>query len=554
MQYKEKALDYQGRNSVAGYVLKNNFNTVVYLLNAEKITILNQRKAFVESFSGITRQLLSLNQVSKENFIKVQQHSNDIDYQLGIYERYNALHENLKIKKPEGMVLPIFDIDYTKIAEQFVTSSHIDSTAYYNMLAAGSGNYFFRDLSLNANVKYNFYDVYNSNVPNRTYVSLGLNLAMPLVMNQKNKKERDLLTARLLTEGSATKTGMDTQNVVLNSLYEFKYKQKQYGNLLQKRELFAELLRNEEVKHDYNSVEFNPLVANIILDDYWSTTIELLDLKQDMYRILNELKINLPSIDAAKIIKPYTFEPVIMSNEGEQQFKNFKAVNAVYAWSDVFKNNNPSSIINYCKLNNFNTLIVSVNKSDVEQVNQLVTLSAGFNCELLIGSNKLLVNGNIESYLDSVSSLVKLNKISAIHLDIEPHTFDDFKTNKEAYFEKYLALLDKAYAFTQKRKLRLCVSIPLNYPENVLQGIFKKCDYVYLMAYENVKPAFIREKMKEEVLLGKDKVILALRTNDFTNKAQMDALFQELGVKHVAYHDLDELIKWSRKNFNKGGK
>jgi hypothetical protein len=300
-------------------------------------------------------------------------------------------------------------------------------------------------------------------------------------------------------------------------------------------------------------VEFNPLTANIILDDYWSTTIELLDLKQDMYRVLNDLKLNLPTVDLTEIIKPYVYDPVILDPGKESVKNNFKNINAVYLWSDVFKNHSTGEVVNYCKLNNFNTLIISGGKNNLQAVSSILDLNLNLNYELMISNNKLVNEGSITDHLDSLSKSVNLQKINAIHLDIEPHTFADFKTHKEDYFEKYIALVKSAADFAQKNKIKFCVSIPLNYPENVLNVLFEKCDHIYLMAYENVKPAFITEKIKEEMTLNKDKVVLALRTNDFNNKAQMDALFLSLGVKNTAYHDLDELIKMSRKNVNKEG-
>lgn len=554
LQFREKALAWQSMNAVTGYILVNNFNMIVYLLNEEKISVLNKRKELMESISGITKQLLSLSQISKENYIKVLQHLNDIAYQLNVYQRYNDLHANLNLSKPQKTVLPVFDIDYTKIAGQVLSASAIkDSSVYYNMLAASSQNYLINDIALNTNVKYNFYDVFNSNITNRSFLSVGVNLSMPLTMNNKYKKQKDILTAQLISETSLAKAGVDTQNVVLNSLYEFKYKQKQYGNLLQKRELFEELIRNEQVKYQFSSIDFNPLTANILLDDYWSTVIELMDLKQDMYRILNELKLKLPSLDITEIVKPYTFEPVLMSQDKNQPRKEFKNLNAVYIWRDAFQNNEVGTIINYCKLNNFNTLIISSNKNNKTKVKQLVSLNTTFNCELLIGSNKLLQNQKQESYFDSVAADFNLSQFSGIHLDVEPHTAPDFKENKEAYFEKYLNLLANAHAFTKKNNLKLSVSIPLNYPDTVLAALFQKCDHVYLMAYENVKPAFIKGKIKEEMALNKEKIVLALRTNDFNDKAAMDELFSLLQVKHTAYHDLDELMKMSRTNLNKKG-
>ena len=551
LKYKQKALEWQAQNAVTNAVSRNNFNLIVYLLNEEKIYVLKKRKELIESLLFVSGQLLSLNQISKENYIKIHQHLNDIVYQLNVYERYNEMHANLKLKAPEKINLPSFDIDYNKVTEKLVNSGNVDSSSYYATKVAGSQNYFLNDLSLNANVKYNFYDVYNSAISNRSFLSVGVNLSMPLALNQKNKREKDILTAMLLNERTAQNNVLDTQNVILNSLYEFKYKQKQYGNLLQKRELFDELLRSEQVKFNYGSIEFNPLTANLILDDYWSTVVELLDLKQDMYRILNELKMHFPSLETSQIVKPYIYEKVEMFNDKNLTEKKFKAVNAVYIWSDVFKDNTPSAVINYCKLNNFNTLIVSAGKGSIQQLNEMSSLNTTFNYELMISNNNLL-DGDIGSHLDSLDKAIDLKKMSAIHLDVEPHTFADFKTNKETYFAKYLQLISKAHAFTQNHKMQLSVSIPLNYSEDVLKVLFEKCDHIYLMAYENVKPAFISEKIKEELALGKEKVIVALRTNDFLNKAGMDALFLQLGVKDVAYHDLDELIKQSKKNLEKG--
>jgi hypothetical protein len=169
----------------------------------------------------------------------------------------------------------------------------------------------------------------------------------------------------------------------------------------------------------------------------------------------------------------------------------------------------------------------------------------------LIGSNKLLDHTEPGKYFDSITTGINISRVSAIHLDIEPHTLADFKENKNTYFKKYLELISKANEFVRDKKIKLSVSIPLNYPEEVLTNLFQKCDHIYLMAYENVKPSFITEKVKEEMALNKDKIVLALRTNDFGNKAEMDELFKLLKVKHTAYHDLDELIKLSKKNLNK---
>ena len=128
-----------------------------------------------------------------------------------------------------------------------------------------------------------------------------------------------------------------------------------------------------------------------------------------------------------------------------------------------------------------------------------------------------------------------------------------FKENKEQVFAKYIQLLQQAKQFADINKLELSVSIPLNYPETVLEEINKTCTNVYLMAYENVESDFIIRKTTEEKALFKNKCVLVLRTKDFKNRTEMDKHFKTLGFNKTAYHDLDDLIKFDNSSVNEKG-
>ena len=146
-----------------------------------------------------------------------------------------------------------------------------------------------------------------------------------------------------------------------------------------------------------------------------------------------------------------------------------------------------------------------------------------------------------------------MSQVKGIHLDIEPHTFSDFKENKEQYFKKYITVLKQAKQFADNNKLELSVSIPLNYPDEVLNEINLTCNYVYLMAYENVDIDFISRKTIEEKSIFKNKCVLALRTKDFENRTSMDEAFKKIGFEKTAYHDLDDLIKFDNTSINVKG-
>ncbi|MGZ8538546.1 MAG: hypothetical protein ACXWV9_09810, partial [Flavisolibacter sp.] len=281
-----------------------------------------------------------------------------------------------------------------------------------------------------------------------------------------------------------------------------------------------------------------------ILDDYWSNAIELLDLKQDLYKILLELKTRMPSVPVMEYTSPLNLSNLNIASSNPP----FKAV---YIWSDAFKNNSQTVINEYCKVNEFNPLLISYNpgKGYILQISDFISKNHITPIHLMIGSNKLLQTG-ITGFLDTLKRNMNIAHIKGIHLDIEPHTFPDFKENKEEYFKKYIQVLKQAKQFADNNHLELSVSIPLSYPEEVLTELNLLCKDVYLMAYENVDPDFILKKTEEEKAILKNKCVLALRTKDFENRNAMNEAFKKLGFERTAFHDLDDLIKFDNQSIN----
>ena len=137
--------------------------------------------------------------------------------------------------------------------------------------------------------------------------------------------------------------------------------------------------------------------------------------------------------------------------------------------------------------------------------------------------------------------------ISAIHLDVEPHVLNDYDTNKEKYLNQYIDLLKKTKLYCAQKGLKLCVSIPVFYPEVTLKEIYAHADLVYLMAYEHPNAGFIIKKVKEEFAIDADKTIIALRAKDFKNRMECEQLIKELNTTlnatKFALHDLETFVK-----------
>jgi hypothetical protein len=527
-------------NSLTRYQMQNT-EQIIHHFNDQKIEILTAREQLTKEQLVVVEKLWSLKHITKDDYLKTLQNKTDITAQQHLYTGYNDASGLFATNNTYDFDAPLLDIDIAKLFEKgnIIMS---DSSLIFESNNIGYQSDYVKDMSLKAYARYNYYDVYTPGISNRSFISVGMNLALPLTFNRKEKNEYNTLQYELLKEKNKTETE-DLSFILLNHFYEYRYKIKQYENLLEKREVFGELLRTEKVKQQLGDLEFNPNTALFILDDYWSNTIELLDLKQDMYKILLSIKLKLPDIQLTEYTHPYTpLQPDTIKNP---RFR------AVYIWSDAFKNNSLTVINEYCKLNGFNPVLVSYNpgKAYLLQLKEFIGKNYTSNLELMISSNKLL-DGGFTNYLDTLKQNINLTFIKGIHLDLEPHTKDGFKDNKDAWFSKYLECLNEAAKFAAANKLNLSVSIPLNYPDNVLKAIYEKCSNVYLMAYENTDPGFITKKTAEEVALGKNKTVLVLRAKDFKNRLNMDEHYRKLDFLKIAYHDLDDLIRFDNQSIN----
>jgi len=538
MEYEASAL----QETVVKSEKLNNLNQikscVYYAFNKQKTELLNRRRNLSKAHLPIAEKLHHLKQINNDSYLQVISNKSDINSQLEIYHSYNQLIESSFPTEIKNLDLPLVDIDLNILLQS--TASVAPDSAWMYLCKKQTLEYDrWKDVNLHAQLKYNYFDLYNTNTNYRRFVSMGLTFGLPVQMNRKAKEEL-LETENQLIQHKEKNSNNELQYVILNICYEFRYKLKQYLNLLQKRNSFYENIRMERVKHKFNDIEFNPHTALLLLDDMYKIDIELIDLKQNMYRDLLSISEKLPEFDMQKALKPVTPE------DSESSIK------AVYIWSHALDSLGADYISEYCQLNGFNRLIVSAKPEAtyLTNVNKLIS-KAKAEVELLIGQNTLLQNDKITSYLETIKQNCDLGKTKGIHIDVEPQATDEYKTEKENVLTTYKSLITEVHKFTQLHKLELSVSIPLHYSEDVLLHLDSLCDHIYLMAYENTSEDFILRKTEEERKLDSSKLVIAQRTKDFSNRLEVNqkltTLTQALGITHTAIHDINGLIKMDRK-------
>ena len=516
------------------------WHNIIYQFNLKKVQVLRSREKLAQERVEVASKLNYLKFVSQKDLITTVSSHAEIKSMLNIYKSYNdQLSSELNVEAHTETFYPLLDINYS-YSYKLMSMEEPDSVSSLLIENINLADKAINDIRVRPFVAYNWFDLVSASPDYRSYFSVGVTLAAPLNFNTKNKANLREAKANLALTPAASNP--EIQQDVLNQFYEFRYKLKQFTTLYHKRKLFEELIRQEQVKHDISPLNFNPISALSLLDNLMQIDIELLDLKQQMYLKLLNIHTDLPYSSANKLFKTKDLQ------EKTKTISNHK--NSIYVWSSSVKAYDAYVISHYLKLNPFTRVTVSLNTNQEAQNKTFKLMKVlnkdGIEVELMIGKNSL-INGGFTEYMQKLGKDVDWSLVNALHLDVEPHVSDDWHENKPAYLEKYHQLLKEARTYCDAHDIKLGVSIPTHYPEEDIHKIFDAVDRVYFMCYENVKTDFIIRKTNKYPV---DKTYIALRTNDFKDRLEMESKFLELneGTKVAGYivHDFGSLLEFDK--------
>jgi hypothetical protein len=539
---QREKLKNEASNQSAYYLER--FDKTIFVFNKIKIQLLNQRENALIKQYDLIKELVLLKKLPKEDLIKIETRLAEVQSLKNVYSSYNNYldfsNDSLEFDINN---LPLIDLNYAKIFEtiESQTKTIMGNNSYTNYYK------WYHQVGLKTYMKYNYYDLIGAN--NRDYFSAGLNLSVPLPFNTRLKNE--VTQEKWKYDNEKLAAGRNNlHEEVLNVAYEFRYKLKQFIGFYQKRQLIEERLRIENVKVRLGDRNIDPMGGLDINDDILSVDIELVDLLQNMY--LKSLKIH------SKMA--YASIDDVVTNETMESVNEFSVIKnrGVYVWSKTFSLYDPGFLSEYCSYNNFNKVIVAASMSDslLEKKKKFGNYLKGkATYYIMLGSNKLFYSKDIGGYTDKVLEKYKSIDVEGVHLDIEPHTFDNWGTDRMKLLNAYVVLVGEASTYCKEHDLKLEISIPLHYNPEIIDKLFGVVDKIYFMSYENVSNKYIYRKIQNYVDSNQDKIEIALRTEDFKNRIEMenkiDTLAKITNVQNFTYHDLRRLIKLDRDNLNK---
>lgn len=513
--------------------------------SSRKASLVRDYLAILEDQHRIATELYQLNYKPWEEVIEVTSARARAEVELENLLSRNRQFADLKLPVSEESELPLLNIHIHRLLKEGQFESLQDSIFTQQLGKIDNEYNAWRDISLSTFVRYNYYnntsDINLSNLRNREYFSVGLNLSVPLpLLKSSNHKiaeaREDLLRADL----------MRSKNKSSQSIYSdysrYQEKLKQYIGDYQKYLQLQTRIEKQQQREELDDPSYSPLLLLEMLAERIEVSRDLLATKQDMYEILIGLREKVSNEDFGKFLY------VICPDDYFDQ-TNQKLSKTAYIWSSQFKALPNKKLADYLKKHKINHLLLSTGKDSLirkKAVNFVhIAKSRDIGVEWMIGDNDLLMPGH-DTELETIFSTGKQLGVAGIHLDVEPHARRDWDSRKSEYKALYLEMMHKAKELAIAHELELSVSVPVFY-DSIIKEIAPLADNIYVMAYGLENTEKIKEKVSEELSAKKRGIAIALRPEDFKSLDDFDAFVEnlrsELNVSTFAIHDMEALMK-----------
>lgn len=381
--------------------------------------------------------------------------------------------------------------------------------------------------SLRFKLRYNYYDT--ADQPARSFSNIGASLSIPIHFGKESSKVAYQLASY---EDNLDYKKQQLKNKLIVQHREFYILKKRVLQIDNELHYLQALLKNEmEVYTDENE-SFSPAKYIDYTEQFIQKNLALLEVKQK----LSEAYLVFGSL--------YGLNTVLLEDKrSNTELRENKQ--STYMWKSYFETHSNEQLINSLKKNEINRLFLSPGRNDVKAKDFVQKAKQqGIETDRLIGENSFAERADgVDKLIQKLES-VKLHNFSGIHLNIEPHTFDDYKENKEKYIQRMNEIYTTAKQWCNKNNVKLSVSVPLHLPtENAIVLARNKID-AYIMAYETTDQIKLLKRTETLRNTLQGGFIWVLRLSDFTNKAMLhktEEILKNTGIERIGYYDFSAL-------------
>lgn len=306
---------------------------------------------------------------------------------------------------------------------------------------------------------------------------------------------------------------------------------------------YLKALLNTEEKKSKSQQEFTPVVYIDLCKKFYLKQNSMLEKQKELCVefILFHLKSGFISWENEFVKEPLSLLP-------PDTQKN--AVNEIstYLWGHFFKGKTNRELLDLLSKFQINIVFFSPADSDSAKVADFIKgcHSLGIKVYRLISENSYASgNDGIQKLQDKLATTTDQG-FSGIHLNIEAHTFDDYKKNRDKYTERMNDLFKVTKLWCDCHSMAMSVSIPMHIPLEMASVLKKERINAYIMGYENSDQLKLLEKTsKLRGVLGEN-TAWAFRISDFESIADLKKVTEILSdhnIRKLAYYDCSLLYR-----------
>lgn len=382
--------------------------------------------------------------------------------------------------------------------------------------------------SLRAKFRYNYYD--NAEQTGRSFASVGVSLSVPIRFGKDTQAvayERATYDNNLYYEKLKLKDRLYTQH---KDFYLLKSKLFQLQNDIS---YVQALLENETEVYLKQNKNFSPAKYIEYAGMLVHKKMAVLDIKEQ----LSEKFIIFQTLKGAD------------NNKHTGTFVNNISLNVgtTYLWKDDFETIANDSLLARLNILNVDTLLISPGNNKAKIIDFLQKArTKNMHVFRLLSENSYAVDPDgVEKLLLKLQSMDKYD-FSGIHLNIEPHTFSDYKENSTLYSERMNNIYSTATQWCNLKGIPLSVSIPLNLP--LANAVFLANNNVtaYIMAYENTDQQKLLHRTELLRSTLQNNFVWVLRVSDFSTRQDLlnsVSFLKANGISRIALYDFSTVTK-----------
>lgn len=386
---------------------------------------------------------------------------------------------------------------------------------------------FLSDISFSVSAQYNIYDnIYdrpeNEAVGGREYFSTTFNISFPLPINIGSKKKLAEARKRRIVQDQKDNRRNKTDEITDHFL-EYQQQKQRYLELYESYLMHEEEIKSQQALRKIGSSDFSIRKLSNAMIARYGTILDLIEVKQQLFLKLVNLDSYLPNEGIEQFITESHIE-----NYGH---KTQSKADHLYIWSSAFAETNNQKLLQYLKRHGFSHLFLSVGPDTslyekAKAFNQSVS-EQGITTDMLIGNNQLINYENRGNEFDQLAERAERLQFEGIHLDVEPHTFDDWDSNRETYLRDYVNMLETMRAAMEDTSLKLSISIPHFY-DSIIGDLDQYVETIVVMAYETTDINDLLDRTEVERRTLKERLAIALRPTDFSTQRELNNFVSEI--------------------------